>query len=134
MKHCVTVTDFTHSSDCEAFSVTDFTHSDCEAFSVTDFTHSGDHVADLKNPKQNKKNAGFTPEERESFGKLLDSGFIDSFRTLYPDKEEVYTFWSNFRQAREKNIGWCVTFTFYIFLFRFTHWVDGFHSRGQDGE
>ena len=145
------VTDFTHSGDCEAFPVADFTHSSdwsifcywlhtvvTEAFSVTDFTHCGDHVADLKNPKQNKKNAGFTPEERESFGKLLDSGFIDTFRTLYPDKEEVYTFWSNFRQAREKNIGWWVTFSFYIFLYRFTHWVDGFplsHTeRGQDRE
>ena len=73
---------------------------------VTDFTHSSDPVADLKNPKQNKKTAGFTTQEREGFSKLLDSGFIDSFRTLYPDKEEVYTFWSNFRQARERNIGW----------------------------
>ncbi|KAK7108330.1 hypothetical protein V1264_016084 [Littorina saxatilis] len=61
---------------------------------------------DLTNPKQNKRNAGFTPEERAEFGKLLESGFIDTFRTLYPDKEGVYTFWSNFRQAREKNIGW----------------------------
>nr|KAG5704968.1 hypothetical protein BaRGS_022810 [Batillaria attramentaria] len=61
---------------------------------------------DLKNPKSNKRNAGFTDEERAGFGKLLEKGFIDSFRALYPDKEEAYTFWSNFRQAREKNIGW----------------------------
>ncbi|KAL8559473.1 DNA-(apurinic or apyrimidinic site) lyase [Nucella lapillus] len=61
---------------------------------------------DLKNPKNNKRNAGFTKEEREGFDKLLEKGFIDSFRTLYPDKEDAYTFWSNFRQAREKNIGW----------------------------
>lgn len=61
---------------------------------------------DLKNPKQNKRNAGFTDEERAGFSDLLKDGFIDSFRSLYPDKEEAYTFWSNFRQAREKNIGW----------------------------
>ncbi|XP_076444943.1 exodeoxyribonuclease-like [Babylonia areolata] len=61
---------------------------------------------DLKNPKGNKRNAGFTDEERAGFGKLLEQGFIDSFRTLYPEKEEAYTFWSNFRQAREKNVGW----------------------------
>ena len=65
---------------------------------------------DLTNPKTNKKNAGFTPEEREGFGRLLEAGpFIDSFRCLYPDKEQAYTFWSNFRQAREKNIGWSVS-------------------------
>ncbi|PVD28107.1 hypothetical protein C0Q70_10689 [Pomacea canaliculata] len=60
----------------------------------------------LKNPKSNKRNAGFTDEERAEFTKQLEEGFIDSFRTLYPDQEEAYTFWSNFRNAREKNIGW----------------------------
>jgi len=61
---------------------------------------------DLANPKSNKKSAGFTPEEREDFDKLLDSGFFDSYRFLNPDKLGAYTFWSNIRNSREKNIGW----------------------------
>lgn len=65
---------------------------------------------DLKNPKTNQNNAGFTPQEREKFTNLLDSGFIDSFRYLYPDKTEAYTWWSYMFRAREKNAGWRIDY------------------------
>lgn len=65
---------------------------------------------DLKNPKTNRHNAGFTDEEREKMTKLLDSGFTDSFRYLYPEKENVYTWWSYMGNAREKNIGWRIDY------------------------
>lgn len=65
---------------------------------------------DLKNPKNNKKNAGFTPEERGKMEALLQSGFIDTFRHFYPDKEEAYTWWSYMRQARDRNIGWRIDY------------------------
>ena len=65
---------------------------------------------DLKNPKTNRKNAGFTDEEREKMTKLLDSGFIDTFRYLYPDKENCYTWWSYMMKAREKNVGWRIDY------------------------
>lgn len=61
---------------------------------------------DLKNPKTNKKNAGFTTEERDGFTKILDSGFVDSFRYLYPEKEGAYTFWTYMMNARAKDVGW----------------------------
>ncbi|CAF0950695.1 unnamed protein product [Rotaria sp. Silwood1] len=61
---------------------------------------------DLANPKTNTKNAGFTKEERDDFSKILADGFIDSFRYLYPDKRDVYTYWAYFRNARQRNIGW----------------------------
>ncbi|XP_043274445.1 exodeoxyribonuclease isoform X2 [Venturia canescens] len=61
---------------------------------------------DLKNPKTNTKNAGFTPEEREGMTDLLAAGFVDTFRDLYPEKTGAYTFWSYFANARAKNIGW----------------------------
>ncbi|XP_049617089.1 DNA repair nuclease APEX1 [Syngnathus scovelli] len=61
---------------------------------------------DLKNPKGNKKNAGFTPEEREGFGQLLEAGFIDSFRELYPEQANAYTFWTYMMNSRSKNVGW----------------------------
>jgi len=62
---------------------------------------------DLTNPKQNRnKSAGFSDKERENFGKVLDSGFVDSFRHLYPKEEGAYTFWSYNRNARGQNIGW----------------------------
>ncbi|CAF1351354.1 unnamed protein product [Adineta steineri] len=61
---------------------------------------------DLANPKTNTKTAGFTKEERDDFSKILADGFIDSFRYLYPDKRDAYTYWAYFRQARERNIGW----------------------------
>ena len=61
---------------------------------------------DLKNPKTNTNNAGFTIEERTKMTKLLESGFVDTFRFLYPDKEDAYTWWSYMFHAREKNVGW----------------------------
>lgn len=65
---------------------------------------------DLKNPKQNKMNAGFTKEEREKFECILDSGFVDSFRHIYPYKEDVYTWWSYMANSRSKNIGWRIDY------------------------
>lgn len=65
---------------------------------------------DLKNPKTNRGNAGFTDEEREKMTALLDNGFTDSFRKLYPDKENAYTWWSYMGHAREKNIGWRIDY------------------------
>lgn len=65
---------------------------------------------DLKNPKTNRKNAGFTDEEREKISNLLESGFTDSYRKLYPDKENAYTWWSYMGNAREKNIGWRIDY------------------------
>ena len=64
---------------------------------------------DLKNPKTNHFSAGFTDEEREKMTELLNSGFIDTYRYLYPE-EEGYTWWSYMRQAREKNIGWRIDY------------------------
>lgn len=61
---------------------------------------------DLTNPKTNTKNAGFSPEEREGMTEFLKEGFVDTFRQLYPDKTGAYSFWSYFRNARDKNIGW----------------------------
>ena len=65
---------------------------------------------DLKNPKTNRKNAGFTDEERNKISNLLASGFTDSYRKLYPDKENAYTWWSYMGKAREKNIGWRIDY------------------------
>ena len=65
---------------------------------------------DLKNPSSNRGNAGFSDEERESFGKLLDCGFTDSFRHLYPDTTGAYTWWSYMFHAREKNAGWRIDY------------------------
>jgi exodeoxyribonuclease-3 len=65
---------------------------------------------DLKNPKTNKKNAGFTDEERGKMSELLDSGFIDSFRYFYPDKEFSYSWWSYMGKARERNTGWRIDY------------------------
>lgn len=65
---------------------------------------------DLKNPKTNRKNAGFTDEEREKMTELLESGFIDSFRYFYPDLEQVYSWWSYRFKAREKNAGWRIDY------------------------
>lgn len=61
---------------------------------------------DIKNPKANKNNAGFTIEERTKMSELLDSGFIDTFRYFNPKESDCYTWWSYMRNAREKNIGW----------------------------
>lgn len=65
---------------------------------------------DLKNPKSNRKNAGFTDEEQEKFGILLDSGFTDTFRFFYPDREGIYSWWSYRFKAREKNAGWRIDY------------------------
>ena len=65
---------------------------------------------DLKNPKSNRGNAGFTDEEREEMTNLLNSGFVDSFRYLYPDKTDSYSWWSYMGRAREKNIGWRIDY------------------------
>lgn len=65
---------------------------------------------DLKNPKTNRGNAGFTDEERREMTKLLSEGFTDSFRFLYPDKKECYSWWSYMGRAREKNIGWRIDY------------------------
>lgn len=65
---------------------------------------------DLKNPKSNRKNAGFTDEEREKFTMLLDSGFTDTFRFFYPTQEGIYSWWSYRFKAREKNAGWRIDY------------------------
>ena len=65
---------------------------------------------DLKNPKTNRKNAGFTDEEREKFQTVLDNGFIDTFRYFYPEQESIYSWWSYRFKAREKNAGWRIDY------------------------
>lgn len=65
---------------------------------------------DLKNPKTNRKNAGFTDEERNKFSSLLESGFTDTFRYFYPDLEGAYSWWSYRFKAREKNAGWRIDY------------------------
>ena len=65
---------------------------------------------DLKNPKTNRKNAGFTDEERGKMTQLLSSGFLDSFRTLYPDKTDAYSWWSYRFHARANNAGWRIDY------------------------
>lgn len=65
---------------------------------------------DLKNPKTNRKNAGFSDEEREKMTKLLDAGFTDTFRYFYPDTEQIYSWWSYRFRAREKNAGWRIVY------------------------
>lgn len=65
---------------------------------------------DLKNPKTNRKNAGFTDEEREKFGIMLENGLIDTFRHFYPDQEGIYSWWSYRFQARTKNAGWRIDY------------------------
>ena len=65
---------------------------------------------DLKNPKTNRRNAGFTDEERGKMTELLDSGFIDTFRYFYPDATEIYSWWSYRFKARERNSGWRIDY------------------------
>ena len=65
---------------------------------------------DLKNPKSNRGNAGFTDEEREKMTALLSAGFIDTFRYVYPDKTDSYSWWSYMGKAREKNVGWRIDY------------------------
>ena len=65
---------------------------------------------DIKNPKTNRRNAGFTDEEREKMTELLNAGFIDSFRYFYPDMTDIYSWWSYRFKAREKNAGWRIDY------------------------
>ena len=65
---------------------------------------------DLKNPKTNRRNAGFTDEERAKMTELLESGFVDTFRYFYPDKTDIYSWWSYRFKAREKNAGWRIDY------------------------
>lgn len=65
---------------------------------------------DLKNPKSNHHNAGFTDEERACFDTLLENGFVDTFRHFYPDQEGIYSWWSYMFKAREKNAGWRIDY------------------------
>ncbi len=65
---------------------------------------------DLKNPKSNRRNAGFTDEERGKFTELLNAGFIDTFRYFYPEQEGIYSWWSYRFKAREKNAGWRIDY------------------------
>lgn len=65
---------------------------------------------DLKNPKSNRRNAGFTDEERDKFSKLLETGFIDTFRYFYPEQRDIYSWWSYRFKAREKNAGWRIDY------------------------
>lgn len=65
---------------------------------------------DLANPKSNHRNAGFTDEERDKFRELLASGFVDTFRALYPDRAQAYSWWSNFANSRARNIGWRIDY------------------------
>lgn len=65
---------------------------------------------DLKNPKTNRHNAGFTDEERNAFTNLLEQGFVDTFRYFYPERTEIYSWWSYRFKAREKNAGWRIDY------------------------
>lgn len=65
---------------------------------------------DLKNPKTNHHNAGFTDQERKCLGRVLENGFVDTFRHFYPDKKEVYSWWSYMGQARARNVGWRIDY------------------------
>ena len=65
---------------------------------------------DIKNPAANKNNAGFTPQERSKMTELLESGLTDSFRHLYPDRRDVYSWWSYMGNARERNVGWRIDY------------------------
>ena len=65
---------------------------------------------DLKNPKTNKKSVGFSDQERAKMTELLDAGYVDSYRYLYPEKEDIYTWWSYMRQSRERNSGWRIDY------------------------
>ena len=65
---------------------------------------------DLKNPEANRKNAGFSDEEREKFTRFLQSGFIDTYRYFYPDKEGAYTWWSYMFNDRKNNVGWRIDY------------------------
>ena len=77
---------------------------------------------DLKNPKTNHNNAGFTDKERAKFTALMQSGFVDSFRYLYPDKRDCYSWWSYMANSRARNIGWRIDY--FVVSERFKHRVE----------
>lgn len=94
---------------------TDFREYLCELKEKKPVIMTGDlNVAhqeiDLKNPKTNRRNAGFTDEERAEFTKLLEAGFVDSFRHFYPEQQGIYSWWSYRFQARAKNAGWRIDY------------------------
>ena len=80
---------------------------------------------DIRNAKSNIGNAGFTYEERCKFSDLLDHGFIDTFRYLYPEKRDAYTWWSYRKGVREKNIGWRIDY-FVVSESFISHVLDSF--------
>lgn len=84
---------------------------------------------DLKNPTTNRKNAGFTDEEREKMTQLLGTGFIDSFRYFYPEEEEAYTWWSYMRKSRDRNVGWRIDY--FIVSERFKDQLKDSHMHPQ---
>jgi AP endonuclease-1 len=84
---------------------------------------------DLANPATNHKHAGFTPQEREGFTKLLSLGFDDTFRHFYPDQKGAYTFWSYMGQSRKKNVGWRLDY--FLSSKRFTKYVKDVVHRDQ---
>ena len=65
---------------------------------------------DLKNPRTNHNNAGFTDQERKCFGRVLENGFVDTFRHFYPDLKDAYSWWSYMGQARARNVGWRIDY------------------------
>lgn len=77
---------------------------------------------DLKNPKTNHNNAGFTDKERAKFSELMQSGFVDSFRYLYPDKRDCYSWWSYMANSRARNIGWRIDY--FVVSERFKHRIE----------
>ena len=77
--------------------------------SCGDFNVAHEEI-DLRNPDTNHQNAGFSDQEREGFTRLLDAGFTDSFRKLYPDREDAYSWWSYRMRARERNVGWRIDY------------------------
>lgn len=77
--------------------------------SCGDFNVAHEEI-DLKNPDTNHQNAGFSDQEREGFTRLLDAGFTDSFRKLYPDRADAYSWWSYRMRARERNVGWRIDY------------------------
>ena len=79
-------------------------------FILTGYFNGEKQQIDLKNPKNNRGNAGFSDEEREKMRELLASGFVDSFRYLYPDQENAYSWWSYRFKARERNAGWRIDY------------------------
>ena len=78
---------------------------------------------DLKNPKTNRMNAGFTDQERAQFTNLLDAGFIDTFRHFYPDQTDIYSWWSYRFQARQKNAGWRIDY--FVVSENLRDWLEG---------